>query len=99
MNRTLTARFVAAFAVALSAGLIATAPAQAQTNSKRTPASAASVKKKATAKKATARKTPVRRSKSSTMSQAEAYRKLKDYNYVKSMSPYAGSPNKWGPKW
>ena len=29
----------------------------------------------------------------------EANKKLKDYNYVKSMSPYAVSPNKWGPKW
>jgi hypothetical protein len=96
MNRNLTARFVAAFAVALSAGLIAAVPVQAQTKSK--PATAASAKKKAPTKKTT-----VRRSKSSGTSaaarRAEAYRKLKDYNYVKSMSPYAGSPNKWGPKW
>lgn len=75
---------------ALSITLTTAAPAQAQSTSK-PPASTA--KKKVVKKKAAPRK------KSTAERQADAFRRLKDYNYVKSMSPYAGSPNKWGPKW
>jgi hypothetical protein len=96
MNRIVSR--LGALAIALSALTIAAttaAPAAyAQTKSK--PTTSAAAKKKTTTKKS------VRRSssgKSTASRQAEAYRKLKDYNYVKSMSPYAGSPNKWGPKW
>jgi hypothetical protein len=97
MNRTAAARLIAAFAVVLSLTLSAAAPALAQSKTGK-PAVKTAAKKKAPTKK-----TVVRRSKSSGMSaserQARALKRLKDYNYVKSMSPYAGSPNKWGPKW
>ena len=90
MNRLLhsVSRVAIAFTVALTAFSIT--PAQAQSQSK--PATASATKKSVKAKKTT-------RKKSASARQADAMRRLKDYNYVKSMSPYAGSPNKWGPKW
>lgn len=70
-------------------------PAQAQTNptkSKPTVAKKASKKKASVKRKTTSRAT---RKKSDAERRSDAYRRLQDYNYVKSMSPFAGSSTKW----
>ena len=87
-------RMMVAFTVALttlSISLAAAPSAQAQTSSK--PAAATAKKKPVKKKKAVVKK------KSNAARQADAMRRLKDYNYVKSMSPYSGSAYKWGSPW
>jgi hypothetical protein len=95
MNRMPIFAVIAAVAT-LSVSLWNAVPAAAQTKPAAKPAVAA--KKKAAPKKKTAIKSAkksVSKHQSDIERREQALKRLKDYTYVKSMSPYAGSSTKW----
>ncbi len=97
MKRTVSAVLSAALAALVLCGTVLTAAAPAEAQGKRKSGVSSSRKRTASKRvRAKARRTSYS---SDAAKRAAAMKKLNDYNYVKSMSPYRGSAYKWGSPW